>query len=250
MDVEERAHGDGIFVNYESPEALEEVFWRVFCGPDYIRDDRLIPMTIDSEIAAKFRDYVSLLLLQHQAKCYLSKNNNNTLRLHSLTKCFPRAIVLISFREPLQQAYSLLSQHQRFTELHRSEPFSRDYMNWLVHHEFGLDHKPFVFDETRFEEERSRNSSGQLNYWLQMWIDTYEYIDSTAPEGCIFLSYEQLCDNAETVWPQLCARIDIPLCEPPEPLRRSHRAFEIDPNDLHERAAALYQKLRNRENWC
>ena len=32
----ERAHGDRIQVNFDSPEAFEEVFWRTFCGKDYI----------------------------------------------------------------------------------------------------------------------------------------------------------------------------------------------------------------------
>jgi len=34
--LRERPHGDGIFVGFDSPEALEEVFWRVFCGEQYI----------------------------------------------------------------------------------------------------------------------------------------------------------------------------------------------------------------------
>src|SRR5690606_15026916 len=34
----ERAHQDGIMVSFDSPEAFEEVFWRVFTGSDYIRE--------------------------------------------------------------------------------------------------------------------------------------------------------------------------------------------------------------------
>ena len=33
MARRERAHGDGLEVDYDSPEALEEVFWRTYCAP-------------------------------------------------------------------------------------------------------------------------------------------------------------------------------------------------------------------------
>src|SRR3546814_6546092 len=36
-----RAHGDRLMVNADSPEALEEVFWRIFTGREYIRRDGL-----------------------------------------------------------------------------------------------------------------------------------------------------------------------------------------------------------------
>ena len=35
----ERAHNDSIKIGPDSPEAFEEVFWRVFFGKNYIRDD-------------------------------------------------------------------------------------------------------------------------------------------------------------------------------------------------------------------
>ena len=39
--LHQRAHGDGIFVDYDSPEAFEEVFWLTFCKRSYILGDRL-----------------------------------------------------------------------------------------------------------------------------------------------------------------------------------------------------------------
>ena len=46
----ERAHGDGLIVDIDSPEALGEPFWRLFDGPAYILADRMIPHTPDSDI--------------------------------------------------------------------------------------------------------------------------------------------------------------------------------------------------------
>ena len=39
----ERAHGDRILVNAESPEAFDEVFWRVFAAAEYLFADHLAP---------------------------------------------------------------------------------------------------------------------------------------------------------------------------------------------------------------
>ena len=45
----ERAHGDGIEVDFNSPEALDEVYWRVFSRDNYILSDRLVPYVPDEE---------------------------------------------------------------------------------------------------------------------------------------------------------------------------------------------------------
>jgi len=60
MAAMERAHGDGIQIGFDSPEALEEVFWRVF-GGDYIRGDRLVSIQPSDESIAAFRAYVELI---------------------------------------------------------------------------------------------------------------------------------------------------------------------------------------------
>ena len=73
--MQERANGDGIKVDYDSPEALEEVFWRVFCGSDYIKPGCLVPMSADSETVEKFRSFIALILKDQCDKLYLSKNN-------------------------------------------------------------------------------------------------------------------------------------------------------------------------------
>ena len=53
----ERAHGDGVMVDVDAPEALEEVFWRSHCGRAYIRPDGLVPHVPDAETLAAYRAY-------------------------------------------------------------------------------------------------------------------------------------------------------------------------------------------------
>jgi hypothetical protein len=244
MIAEERAHGDGVLVDFDSPEALEEVFWRVKCGSAYIRDDRLVPMSAAPEIEQAFRDYVSLVLTRHPGRRYLSKNNNNVLRLGTLFSCFPDAAVLIPFREPLQHAISLMRQHRNFLERHDRDRFSRDYMTWLAHHEFGRDHRPFVFDGAA----PGRGRELDLDYWLRTWTDTYGFIAAAAPEQCILLSYDRLCARSGPVWDALCARLHLPPQPVPEQLRRSYRADAPEPAsaDLLARAQALHGRLCER----
>jgi hypothetical protein len=197
-------------VDYDSPEALEEVFWRLFAGGRYLRDDRLAPMTADEEIIGKFRAYVATILNSRPGRPavrYLSKNNNNILRLPSLYRAFPNAIVIVPFREPAQHANSLLTQHRRFVEEHHADRFARKYMTWLGHHEFGSDHRPFRFPG----DPLTYQNTNDLNYWMELWINTYEWLLASAPESTVFQGYEDFCGCLEDAWPRLAALAEIPF---------------------------------------
>ena len=184
MEKKERAHGDGIWIDFDSPEALEEVFWRVFAGDSFIKPDCLVPMTVEQETLMKFQRYVAAILAGGNAatqKRYLSKNNNNILRLGSIKKAFPHAFIVIPFRDPLQQANSLMQQHDRFHSMNQADPFIGSYMTWLAHHEFGPDHRPF-----RFSENPISYPPNSLNYWLRIWHDTYDWLLHHAPGRLVF----------------------------------------------------------------
>lgn len=245
-DAAERAHGDSILVDHDSPEALEEVFWRVHCGPDYIRGDRLVPMCASSDVIADFRSYVSLLLKPHEEQRYLSKNNNNILRLETLSRCLPEAVVIVPFREPMQHANSLMRQHKRFKSQHDDDDFSLDYMTWLVHHEFGQDHRPFVFSEADLDQLKQFNPDTDPDYWLHLWIATYRHVVESAPGDCVFLSYERLCNDTETVWPSLCERLGLPEQPPPDSLRESKHGITGKAGGTMRAARELYDALSER----
>ncbi|MFP4000236.1 MAG: sulfotransferase, partial [Desulfobacterales bacterium] len=200
-EMRERAHGDGIKAGPDSPEALEEVFWRVLCGREYIFPDRLSPMEADETALELFRKYIAGLLETKGAQRYLSKNNNNILRIGSILAAFPDAAVIIPFRDPVQQALSLYNQHLRFLEIHSRDGFSAQYMKWLVHHEFGSDHRPFEVGG-----EKSRHLPDSPAYWLDQWVCVYRYLleQSVKTKGnIVFVEYERMCDATETVWSAL-----------------------------------------------
>jgi len=207
-DDVERAQGDGVQIGFDSPEALEEVFWRVF-GGDYIRGDRLVSVRLTDESIAAFRIYVDLINRRYNKTRYLSKNNNNLLRLTGLPRVFPNAIILIPFRDPIRQAQSLLTQHHRFIDRNRYDRFARKYMTWLVHHEFGSDHRPFEWGAVI----GTNYVPTELEYWLAQWVGVYGFLMEQISEDdkhCVFVCYERLCEQSPEVWSGICKLLDIP----------------------------------------
>jgi hypothetical protein len=212
MTSVERAHGDSIVIDYDSPEAFEEVFWRFFYGKDYIKSEYLACQRLDNHACEKFRRFVASVVASSQntdAVRYLSKNNNNLLRLQGLEKAFPDSVIIIPFREPVQHALSLLRQHKNFVSIQSEDSFSLKYMNWLGHHEFGLNHKPFEFPDQLLPAA----SQHSIDYWLGQWISAYNYALETAPAGTIFLSYEDLCHNPDDLLSRLMRSLDVPYNE-------------------------------------
>jgi hypothetical protein len=161
----ERAHGDGVMVSYDASEAFEEVYWEAFRSKSRKRGCYNNPP--GKRALGLFKDFQSLVCLVRSeggvAKSrYLSKNNNNILRLRQLAQLDPKGRVVIIYRQPLAVAQSLLRQHLRFCAEGRRDAFVTKYMGWLGHYEFGLEHLPFckvkrfiaVLGLTRYDRSR------------------------------------------------------------------------------------------------
>ena len=177
----ERAHGDGVNVATNSPEAFEEVFWKTF-------DD------ISKNHRELFSNFVSLILKKNHKTRYLSKNNQNIRRLKVISEYFPRSKILIPFRDPVQQSSSLFFQHKKFVEAQSEDTFIRDYMGWIGHSEFGLDYKKIHDENLRYPDEM------QFNHWLEQWYLTYKSVlELPAKQDEFYLiRYEALCTNPNT----------------------------------------------------
>ncbi len=244
----ERAHGDRIMVDVDSPEGLEEVFWRVFTGDTYIERKRLKPHLPDSETRWKYVCYINAILNAKDGRVsrYLSKNNNNILRLNTIRHVFPRALILIPFREPLSHAGSLLRQHRNFVKAQENDRFVRSYMTWLVHHEFGLDHRPFRFDEDCATQAYTYRTD-MIDYWLELWCATYGWLEYAAPKDAIFVCYEDLCSCTD-VWLHLAKISGISNeCEEYDPFILSDAiAEEANEVKLVEQASCIYDRLTNK----
>ncbi len=231
----ERAHGDGIEVDTQSPEALDEVYWRAFDGKAYIGASGLIPHAPDADLIAGYRDLVRLVLRKTGKTRYVSKNNNNILRIGTLAAAMPDAQFLVPLRQPLDHAASLLGQHQRFLN---ADPFTQDYMRWLGHHEFGATHRPFLFGD------RPAGEPSSLDYWLRLWIAAYSALDhaEAAAKNIAFVPYEALSADP-AVWQAVAKRIGV-VAGPAGELRPvKDKAPGSHDQSLADEAIALHARL-------
>lgn len=236
LDRRERAHGDGILVDATSPEALDEVFWRVFCGRDYIAATGLTPHRPDADALAGYSDLIRLILRRTGKARYLSKNNNQILRLRPLSRAMPQALFLLPIRDPLQHAQSLLVQHRRFLD---ADAFTRDYMTWLAHHEFGVTHRPFLFGGA------PAGDPATLDYWLRLWIAVHTDLGAAAAElpNAFLVPHEDLSRDPR-IWAAVCQRIGTPATPLAELRDAPLRA--VPPHDaaLADQAGQLFGQLR------
>jgi hypothetical protein len=243
VEARERGHGDGLYHDLDSPEAIEEVFWRAQEGDRYLRRDGLAPIAPGADTLVHFRDYVRLVLLRHGRTRYLSKNNNNILRLPAIATAFPDALPVHPFREPLQQALSLLAQHRRAVALARGDSFRRRFMTWLGHHEFGADHRPFLFDGA---PERGEDAD-RPDYWLRVWDSVHRALLDHPPEvqaRQLFVDYDALCAAPRLYAPRLAVTLAAPV--DPTMLRAAEpRHADADPA-LLSRARATHAALQAR----
>lgn len=198
--AEERAHGDGIAIGYDSPEAFEEILWMAF-WPEKYRDDRIRPWTADdrdAEFEAFFARHMHKLIAiraderpGHEPSRYLSKNYANIARLPLLAALFPDCRIVVPLRDPWSHAGSLLRQHRRFRDLHAREPFARRYMAWLGHFEFGGEFKPIAFSGRPGDATESTDG---IDFWLRYWIAAHEAIDDGPADNVVLFDYAALCD--------------------------------------------------------
>ena len=203
-----RAHNDGVEISYDSPEAFEEIFWRTF-DPGYFKRAELGTQQIDVEVTKRYRQFVYNVLRAKAGTRYLAKNNNAVVRLGVYLRAFPETRVVIVFRNPLAQSRSLLRQHEQFLEVHRRDPFSLRYMEYLGHFEFGQAHKPFVFARPVDESL----SPHQVEYWLDRWMDIYAHVLREAailPDGnIVFLNYDRLVSDPRGVWHEVAQDLEL-----------------------------------------
>lgn len=207
--LSERAHQDGIQVGFDSVEAFEEVFWLTFAKTRYVRDTYLTAHTVSKALRDQFRAYVAIVIAASgdPSLRYLSKNNNNLLRLAGLRSAFPKCHIIVPFRDPFQHARSLLRQHQLFSESQTKDPFEKRYMSWLGHHEFGLDYRPFAFSD---EPPKLHNPDPlTVAHWIESWDRIYRGVLATAPGDALFWNYDAFCADPQRLMSALLDHIGV-----------------------------------------
>jgi hypothetical protein len=200
----ERAHGDGMEVSFDSPEAFEEIIWLSFLKDKIVTGDMLSTISAADEtpeFALAIRSTVKKLLLdegteQSPPLRYLSKNNANLSRIELINNLFPSSAILIPFRQPLAHVSSLMKQHAQFTERHQKDRFSKRYMEWLGHYDFGENFKPINFDNWLNVNEITLYHG--VNFWLKYWTAAYSYVLNHKTENVYLVGFDKLLSDGKT----------------------------------------------------
>jgi hypothetical protein len=213
VDVVERSHGDGLIHDLDTPEAIEEVFWRCFEGDRYIRSDGLLPVAPQADTMDGYRQLMRLVCLRGGRNRYLAKNNNHVLRLQSLVDAFPDVVLVHPFRHPMKQAASLLGQHRRTCGHQSQDPFSCSYAGWLVHHEFGADQRSHRLPGAPLAHE----NKFEIDYWLKCWDSVYRFLLDQGPavrSRQVFVDFDDLCSRPSEVLGNLATVVGCSVLDP------------------------------------
>ncbi|MEM7268684.1 MAG: sulfotransferase [Pseudomonadota bacterium] len=231
----ERAHGDGIMVGFDSPEAFEETFW-MSARPDKFQGERL-SLWRPGDLSADARDD----MLRHMRKIislrnagptgrYVSKNNANMMRAPLIQASFPDAQIVLPLRDPVSHAASLFRQHRNFLARHEEDDFTKRYMKDIGHFEFGALHRPF--DAPSLDEFVDGRTPSDINYWLAYWIAVYDFVADTSAS---------LGDSIVVV-----KTADI-RADPAQRFGRLCEVLELDPGDQFGEAAQTFKPERTQE---
>lgn len=203
--LRERSHKDGIMMGFNSTEALEEYFFKMISKDRFIYKTHLKEYEVSTEENDQYLIY-QRNIRKDNSKIYLAKNNNFLLRYHSLRSFNDDFFVFILFRDPLSHAASLMEKHQEYIQLQNEDPFVLEYMNWLGHHEFGLNQLPFQFNQSNSIIEGDRNT---LDYWLKIWINYYSFASKLEHPNTVFINYDDYCSKPNQVLAKILLKLGL-----------------------------------------
>lgn len=254
VERHQRAHGDGIEIDLDSPEALEEVLWKMFWPEKFRANSIALWGKADRKPKAEkfIKRHMSKVLYARQSSWtgrpdnllrYCSKNNANIARLPYLLEAFPDCKIVVPIRRPECHAHSLLRQHKNFVAQQAKDEFTRRYMHDIGHYEFGLIHKPFGFEG--FDAARFDPQTG--NYWLHYWVQAFREVQKHH-DNCVFVFQDDIRSNPRETMTALCAQVGVSV-EGMDFSGLFHAHPDESPTDifdpaLFEEASALYLDFR------
>jgi hypothetical protein len=246
----ERFHGDNILVGNDSPEALDEFFWKVFLGNSYVKNDFLALNNITDDILEKYQGYISLICRARGKSKYISKNNNSILRLLHLLKMNSPSKIILLYRNPIDHASSLMKLHLRFSELMKKDKFTLRYFNYLGHHEFGLNQKPFLLDQVTDSSILTQEKTS-LDFWITSWINYYNYILNNFSDNITLISFEDLCAGPEKPYSYLKEILNISDYEKTPSPYTAPIYYEKNESSkiLNEQALEIYKELNKKREY-
>jgi len=199
----ERAHGDGIMVTPDSPEAMEEVVWMAFfdqlhtAGHNHV----LGADALNPKFDRFYRDHIRKMLFVRGGTRYVAKGNYNVTRLDYLLRLFPDARFVVPVRAPEGHIASLVKQHALFTKHCVNNPRARRHLNRVGHFEFGPGRTAInTGDEDAAREIEALWAAGEdVRGWALYWRSIYDFVltrldaDPALRAATLLVRFEDLC---------------------------------------------------------
>jgi len=209
----ERAHGDGLIISEDSPEAFEEVLWKRYFENHYHSDGIVLWQKSGKGFNKAFKKHIKQIISinsqqdNNEKLRYVSKNNANIARTNLLKSLAPDAMIVVPFRHPIEHAISLWRQHTNFLEQHTDDKFTLNYMQDIGHYEFGQLHRPIKFPE--LETHIAGLKPESLDYWIAYWCCAFSYL--LQQQNIFFLSYEDYAASGEQAVSRLAETLDLDM---------------------------------------
>jgi len=245
--AKQRAHGDNVMHSETSVEAMEEYYFKVQLKDAFINNKSLDVHEISETVYQDYLKFQELFKEEGSNTIFLAKNNNQVLRYKSLRNFNKNFKMLLLFRNPMDHARSLLNQHLNFIKQQKDDPFTLKYMNWLGHHEFGLNQKFF-----RLGIDLSLYDKKEMSFWLYSWLNYYEYILEFFPdENSILIDYRDLLEKPNELKKKLASELSVRIeLETEKTFSAAKYKNQLKPteisDELHQRLTDTYELLRSK----
>ena len=131
----ERIHRDGLAVNRDAPEAVEEMLWLKFFEGLHDETKSFIKNEETSHPAFEnfYRDNIKKLMITQKSTRYVAKNNYNITRMKYLHKLFPDCKFVLVVRHPENHIASYIKQEKLFLEMESGNEKIRDWIVRVLH---------------------------------------------------------------------------------------------------------------------
>lgn len=173
-----RAHGDGLKINLNSPESFEEIFWsgelESYFNDNYLREIK----EYNTEVFKNYFNLLKKIKFLHKNDLYLCKSNYFFLRSNIFDQEKINFLYFVTIRNPISQIKSLLNQHLKFTNYGYKNVLIGKYLNSIGKYDFGYKRKPILLDNGKLNKISLEYfyKNDNLNYYLSQWIIVYEFI--------------------------------------------------------------------------
>ena len=218
----ERIHKDGIIITSDSPEAVEEIFWRKYFK--HINTENSSHLINGNTINPKFErfyiNHIRKLLIAQNRPRYLAKNNYSITRLEYLLRLFPSAKFLLIVRNPINHIASLIKQTKLFMKMEKDIPLLQDWLKILGHLEFG--HRRICINVNNNElihkiRKLWSNKKTYVKGWAYYWVSIYDFIaenlevNENLRNATFIVNYDKLCEKPADIIDGILEHTELPL---------------------------------------